>query len=508
MRAAHLVALMLSIPGSFSLFACADPGAAGGGALASDAPSLGKADGADRADRECQVVLRSVYRRDTACEGDGSCAWEWPGALEVAEDALAEGVTAGVLYRLSTDTAWWEVAAERGASASPGFARFEFVLADHLFGPETAIADGTAIELVPFLRLADGSRVFDHNRWPDDFRNHELLAATGWAVGDGGVCTPNAGTVWFTSDWQEIAQGALRQGGYLSVQYDIDRLPDCRGTHNGHPAWDVIAWVKFLPGAQLSSASVRELESSYGVPTNVAHDKPYVVAIPDDATSVELWFHNYTGAGSSCQAWDSNLDANYRFDVRPPASHPRCADHETWTSIHGGEPTCVGYDVAAHADASGCELYLEGFGHGYEGHYGIPFEWLVGYLRAAPAWGEVVGAGMLTRYRDPRDGELHARFSLGAPAAPGVWKTGFTYLATSFGGPGGGYAYGIEQVAFFADVRRPAGDVVRVWQSRGGANYGWGDAFSLPTTTEYIPYGNVQWANDAAGVYDARNACR
>ena len=69
-----------------------------------------------------------------------------------------------------------------------------------------------------------------------------------------------------------------------------------------------------------------------------------------------------------------------------------------------------------------------------------------------------------------------------------------------------GYQYTVDDYAFFADVRRPNGDVVRLWQSAGGANYRWDDAFSLPTTPQGIPYGNIQWANPAAAVYGAR--CR
>ena len=57
-------------------------------------------------------------------------------------------------------------------------------------------------------------------------------------------------------------------------------------------------------------------------------------------------------------------------------------------------------------------------------------------------------------------------------------------------------------------MRRADGKVVRLWQGRSGANYTWDDAFGAGTTTQYIPYGNTQWANDGAGIFDSRRSCR
>lgn len=65
----------------------------------------------------------------------------------------------------------------------------------------------------------------------------------------------------------------------------------------------------------------------------------------------------------------------------------------------------------------------------------------------------------------------------------------------------------VEELAFFADVRRPDGQVVRLWQSRHGANYSWDDAFGLPTTPQPIAYGHTEWANSEAPIYESRNTC-
>jgi hypothetical protein len=112
----------------------------------------------------------------------------------------------------------------------------------------------------------------------------------------------------------------------------------------------------------------------------------------------------------------------------------------------------------------------------------------------------------LTLYRDPQSGQLRQRTSLGQEIEPSYWKTGFTYLYTGVMGSNS-YHYAVEQVAFFADVQASDGQVVRLWQSRHGANYSWDDAFALPTTTKYIAYGNIQYAAAAAAIFESKFAC-
>jgi hypothetical protein len=70
-----------------------------------------------------------------------------------------------------------------------------------------------------------------------------------------------------------------------------------------------------------------------------------------------------------------------------------------------------------------------------------------------------------------------------------------------------GFDYAVEQMAFFIDVKRPSGKIVRLWQSRHGANYTWGDAFSAGTSSKPIPYGNIKYAGDGASIFDAKHVC-
>lgn len=481
-------------------------------AQAAPAPLLGKGDGGDLADRECQIVLRTITRTADGAGGDATrctaagCSWIWSGTVEVA-DALA-GATVRVLYHRADDPRWWQVDAQPAADAAPGFARYSFLLDEHLYGPSTSPEElATArVELVPFLARADGTRVFDHNRRRGDLDTYALQPEHGFAIGDDGSCAPVVGRISFLDNWDEPLFGTLRQGGYLVIDYALERLPQCRGTHDGHPAWDLVAHARFTPGGQLVAGSVRAFESPQGQPTTTAHAVPLTVPIPADATDVELWFRNTSGAGSSCEAFDSSYGANYRFPIMPPADHPRCRDVETWASIYGGTPSCLAYDLDAEHDADHCEVFLSGIGDGYEGHYGIPFNWVEAFLTVGPQQGELLNAGMLTRYRDAGDPTPHPRYSLGRQVAPDTWKTGFTFHYTGVMGSGS-YHHDIEQLAFFVDVRRPTGAVVRLWQSRRGANYTWDDAFAPPTSEVSIPYGRVRYATAGAPILDAQRAC-
>lgn len=484
---------------------------------ASLAPALDKADGMDGADRECQVVLRGAARNpdadwqdyETDCSS-GECLYVWRGQVDVAE-SVPPDTQVLVLYHLTSDPVWWEVAAEPLHQSTPGFRSYSFSLSEHLFGPGGG--EGLEIELVAFLRNADGSRIFDHNTRQGDFENAVLRAVDGYAAGDTGVCQPTVGDIWFSANWIVTAYGARRQGAYLRLHYELDRLPDCRGTHNGYPCWDVVAHARFLPGSQEVSGSVRRLLTENGTPTNQAEAVPFVTSIPGDAEEVEIWFENYGGCGSGCQAWDSNFGANFRFDIWPPADSPRCQGVERDRGQHSeddrmawNDPACLNYDIADNLDATNCEFHLDGLGLGFVGHYGIPFRWLLAYLLVGRQDGEVLNVGLFTRYHDSASGQEGFRFSLGVQETPGLWRAGFAYLITGFQGAQG-RDVAIDEYAFFADVRRPSGEVVRLWQSRGGQNYRRDDAFSLPTYTEYIPYGNIQWADQAAGVFDSKRSC-
>lgn len=94
--------------------------------------------------------------------------------------------------------------------------------------------------LAPYLLTASGARLFDHNRVPGDLETYALALAGDFAVRDDAqVCQPKPAvkpTLDFASGWRTLQRGALVAGGQAVITYALDRLPQCRGTHNGYPA--------------------------------------------------------------------------------------------------------------------------------------------------------------------------------------------------------------------------------------------------------------------------------
>lgn len=293
------------------LCACADPV---GGPVASEAPLTGVDGSADSADRSCHVVLRDLGRIPDGGPGwvtEGS-SWVWEGTIEISEAAAAEGAAPAMLYQYGSDPTWWEVAAMPDPGpVTPGFVRYRVRLDDHLPGPGMS---GTAlttarVHAIPLVRLAEGGRLFDHNRVPGDLDTYVLEHATGFAVAAAPAVCPATGQdtetgarLVFATDWSETQHGVIVPGGALTIDYDTDRLTTCRHSRAGAPLWQITAHVRWLPSGAVDLAAVR--------------DAPATLAVPADARALEVWFENTSASG--CQAWDSNLGANYRFEIAAP----------------------------------------------------------------------------------------------------------------------------------------------------------------------------------------------
>jgi Family of unknown function (DUF6209) len=118
-------------------------------------------------------------------------------------------------------------------------------------------------------------------------------------------------TLSFFVGWHEDLRGDLAQGGRLTVEYDPERLPDCRGIRLGVPSWDIRGFVRFSPSGQHYEGSlVRRLDGS---PVEPAQAMPLSVPVPVDARQAELWFQNIDAR--FCMTWDSRYGQNYWHDV-------------------------------------------------------------------------------------------------------------------------------------------------------------------------------------------------
>lgn len=290
--------------------------------LTADAPLLG-ADGNDAAERACHVVLRSVERTETNCISTG-CWWTFTGFIDVSQSAVDEGASPRVLYKNLDASTWGDVGATATTGAPAGFVRYRFKLTRNTVkdGMSATAYARANVQLAPYLRTSSGARLFDHNRLPGDFETYAVSQSSTWRVAeDNAVCSGDAvvgRTLDFTGAFTTSQRGVVVAGEPLTLTYALSRLETCRNTHNGHPAWDLRAFVRFNPSGTVVDGTVRGFDAPNGVP-QAANPKsvPFTVDVPTGTTSLEVWFHNTSGAGSTCQAWDSNYGANYRFVVWP-----------------------------------------------------------------------------------------------------------------------------------------------------------------------------------------------
>lgn len=282
----------------------------------------------DKADHSCQVVLRNVQRAAgtggfaTNCTPNGPCYFVWEGFIDVALTAKA-GAKAYVLYRPTDATVWSKKQATAATGGPAGYQRYKFKLDTNTVnaGMSSTSLQRARIDLSPYLLTQAGARLFDHNRLPGNFDVYSMTVDNGWTVNDdAAVCRPdglNKATVQFTGAFQTVQHGALAANGKLNIDYDLNRLQACRGTHNGYPAFDITAFVRFSPGNQKLEQSVRTFDTHSGTPVfSTLHAQPFEVTIPSGSTSAEVWFVN-TGLWCS-PSYDSNNGANYRFDVISP----------------------------------------------------------------------------------------------------------------------------------------------------------------------------------------------
>jgi hypothetical protein len=220
------------------------------------------------------------------------------------------------------------------------------------------------------------------------------------------------------------------------------------------------------------------------------------------------WYVIGKGPGPAGGEWRSLLVRNDSTDT-PQVSH--CEGISTWQGPTNVLPSCISYDVAENHNATNCELYVNALGDGSLSHNGSAARWIEAYIRVAPQQGQMLNVGMLTRHRAPA-GNLAESFSMGMQIEPNYWLTGVT---TARSGPGteNGGAFTLEVVdfSFFIDVRRPTGNVVRLWQSGGGANYTLGACY--PDDPRYPPFvksigiGSIRYANEGVSLFDQKRVC-
>jgi len=119
----------------------------------------------------------------------------------------------------------------------------------------------------------------------------------------------------FVADWTSTLTGDLAQGEKLAIEFDPQRLPQCRLSWRGAEVGDITGYARFHPSGEVFSGSLlQHVSSSSGIGTTL-QPIPWQVSVPFDAAQLELWFHNFYQVSSRCDAWDSRFGQNYWFDV-------------------------------------------------------------------------------------------------------------------------------------------------------------------------------------------------
>lgn len=283
----------------------------------SSAAALSAAIAGDSADTSCQIVLRTANVNlgsrlgpQTDCSSGTCWVMVWV-TFDVAMSQSLKGSEAYVLYEGEGSTTW-----QRSREALPvfgaaeGFRRYQVVLDDGTFraGP----GDQT-VSLIPFLQVAGGGRVFDHNRIANVLGSYAITPGDTWTVGDDpAICkgAAPAGTLslGFASGWRNSASGALVPGGKIDVTYDIQRLPqDLSCAPTGEAAFATVGYVRFEPGGEVSS----ELVAPWDVSTSGYTSAPVEFDVPAGTRSASLWFETTSECGGA--HWDSDFGQNFDF---------------------------------------------------------------------------------------------------------------------------------------------------------------------------------------------------
>lgn len=126
----------------------------------------------------------------------------------------------------------------------------------------------------------------------------------------GGKADGELTTLSFGADWRESADGAVVAGLPIRIEYDLDRLTDCRGSTNGSDVWGITGFAQFDDDTPQTFAVTRLVNGK-------AVAAPIELAIPTRAARVHLWFQSSNRWG--CSAYDSNDGANYTFDIEARA---------------------------------------------------------------------------------------------------------------------------------------------------------------------------------------------
>ena len=181
-----------------------------------------------------------------------------------------------------------------------------------------------------------------------------------------------------------------------------------------------------------------------------------------------------------------------------------CENVESWNGAPNHFPACLS-EVSMNFDANNCEFFIDSFGRGEFSNSGPTYRWIQASLIVAPQDGLLQEAGMMVHTLNSDTGEIEKWYAVGTETSPSVYLLGFTYEQA--GVSTGGFSYEVVDFAFFIDVKRATGEVVRLWVSDGGANYDLDQAYAVAGREEPLGGGTLEYADGSVILFDQKRAC-
>ncbi len=115
-------------------------------------------------------------------------------------------------------------------------------------------------------------------------------------------------TLTFNEGWTHSLFGTLQGGTTLMVDYDIDRLGQCRGQYKDYETWGVQVEYRINGGP----VEWKTLTVAWGEwNQEFRKQTPAFIPLPAGPGTIEMWFVNMDRKG--CAAYDSRYGQNYVF---------------------------------------------------------------------------------------------------------------------------------------------------------------------------------------------------
>jgi hypothetical protein len=117
-----------------------------------------------------------------------------------------------------------------------------------------------------------------------------------------------APTLGFDVDWSIAQSGPVVGGGTAVLHYDPARLPACRATYHGFPAWGIVGYWN-ADGGFGREVAVTQFQNGTVVPVDATIRVPF-------GRDLQVWF--FASDEYGCTQWDSDYGRNFHFAITPP----------------------------------------------------------------------------------------------------------------------------------------------------------------------------------------------